>query len=955
MKRNLLLTLCLCMASLFGATAQTTSLTRIPVKKVSQSRALLNAKATTVYSWKESFEDWDEQDMFWLPEGWTAQRTPSFMSTEDPHTWAVARQLNIFYPQPVDGKYYATCYYNDDAPQDEWLYSPELTPREGEYLTYFVTLQPFFLFDIQYFDEASGTLSQTISTADLKLYISVEGGEWQQVNSMFDTYRQEDIAELYELAHNGYVSNRKMFVDMSPYAGKAIRLAFRYHGQGGDSMYIDDLELTTLSLTAGYQLPAGSMYLGMTPEFMQPAGYLYMPDNTELIWNNTSSFEALSFDWAYASTSNYSQTAHSTTSNLVTNYNTYVPRAEQTTGEENIAVLPTLNVDGVGGLHDSYTHPAGKMLIGGKAEFAADGVTHKTGASFCSPSKGYDIMTTDSGTPYFGVGEGNKALWTKLFGVEAEVTGVGMYVKEPAKPWQMRGLHIQGVGEITKAYKLSVNVRKFNVYGSVDDEPIATAIIDVDNITEQDDPSGMKLYNLPFLFPDVVTIDRDVIITLDGLPKAATWFAPLQTAQYEDNVDDSHAIFEYEYVDGGEKFSGMNYVSNLGTQDDEGNVQACATNFYFNFDIAYGDCDDWGHLDIDIPGPEMPDLTCADNTIKLVDAETMESLYGEEMPYKPLVCGFYDESDADQLTLYVCIGELYEYEGGPFYSDKVNDTYYIKVSLPKALADGEEHAVNASDVTVDYYDLMSHSWLLNATQGTLSVKETAPHVYSVDVKALDPRTSVALAARYVRPEEWRFRDFTEVRPDPSVFDLTSGGRVVEHHDILSCVVDQSNPDLPVFYLADEAGITTVADVEALDAKKYVSIACPTSLMDGLMKGFSGWANDDLTVTYMGLDYNHSNCQHDETCFGGNVAVLEYDTDNNHVIINSKIFTMTQYNKYNMTIHYDGPFSVDNHVAGIHDVNESSAQTGNAYNLQGQLVNATAKGIIIHGGRKILVK
>lgn len=952
----------LCMLTLVGAMAQTMKVKASDVLKRNETLRYEKKKAAAA-SWKESFEAWDEKDMFWLPEGWTAKRTEAYVSAEDPHTWAVQKQLNMYYPAPVDGKYYMTCYYNDDAVQDEWLYSPEVTAKEGEYLTYYVTLRPFYLFDFKYFDRKTESFSQLVSTADLKLYVSVDGGEWQQVHSLFDLYSRENISELYELAHNGYLSNRKMFLDMTPYAGKQVRLAFRNHGQGGETLWLDDVEMTPLSLSAGYMLPQEKLFLGMTPDFRQPSNYIYLPDQAPLTWMNTSSLEAETFDWQFVSTSNYAETAHSTDADLTTTYTGYVPSSEQVTGTENLLDVPTLNASGVGGLTAQFIHPVGKMLVGGKAEIVENGAVLKTGASFCQPSKGQNVMIASTGAPYFGVGDGNKELWTRLFGQEAEVTGVGMLVDKPLKAWQLRGLHIQGVGNITKAYHLSVSVYPFNVYGSVEAEPIATAVIDVDGITQQpDSKTGLTMYSLPFIFEDVLTLNQPAIFMLEGLPKAATWFAPLQTAQFEENTDDSRAIFMYNYVDHGETSMGMNFVSNLGVRGADGQSVPCATNFFFNFDMAYGDCDDWGHVDVNVAGPEMPDITADDNTIVLVDAETGESLYGEGIPYKPLLCGFYDEKVQDQLTLYVCIGQLYEYEEGPFYGANVNDTYYIKLTMPRSMVDGQEHQVGEQGLKVEYYDLLSHSWWMDATSGTVKVSEPTEHVYEVDVKALDAHSFIALAARYCRPEAWRFHDFNEVRPNPSQFDLTKGGRVMEHHPILSCVVDQTNAELPVFYFADEADLTTIAEVKALDEKKYVSIQCPTKMMDGLLKGFSGWANDDMTLTYMGLQYNHSGCAHDETCYGGNVGVVLYDTENNKLNISSTIFTMTQYNMYNLALHYDGPFSVDG-ATGITEVNEDANENKDedktktlrrgTYNLSGQRVGAGYKGIVIVNGKKVV--
>lgn len=983
MKKNLLIALMACLSSTIGALAQTVAkesavhdvtlnpveYAEISTKEIKAGRRdlmLSTARHTEGAnpSWKESFEQWDEQDMFWLPDGWTAKRTESFMDVTDPHTWSVQKQLNAYYPAPLDGSYYMTCYYNDDAEQDEWIYSPAVTPKEGEFLTYFVTLRPFMLFDQEYFDRQSETFSQLVSTADLKLYASIDGGEWQQMQSLFEIYSQENMSELYELAHNGYLSNRKMFLDMAPYVGRQVRFAFRYHGIGGETLWLDDIELTTLSLTAGYKLPEQKLYMGMTPDFKQPSNCVYLPDNSPLVWKNTSSLEAQTFDWTFVSCNNYAETAHSNDADLATTYKGYVTRAEQITGEENTLAMPLLSVNGVGGLSASYSHPYEKMLVGGKAEITSNGETLQTGASYCHPSKGKNVMIASTGAPFFGVGDGNKELWTSIFGVEAEVTGVGVIVDKPQKEWKMRGLHIQGVGNIVRPYRLSVSVHKFNLYGSLDDEPIAMALIDEDNIVSQPDPmTGLTLYTLPFVFEDVFTLDKDVIFVLDGLPQAATWFAPLQTQDYEEDVEESHAIFRYQYTTQGEHYESINYVSNLGVYNAEHEVVSCATNFFFNFDMAYGDCDDWGHVDINISGPEMPDITASDNTITLVNAETLESLYGEQMPYKPLLCGFYDEKDADMLTLYLCIGQLYEYEEGPFYSDKVNDTYYIRMMLPKTMTDGAEHNIGADGVAVDYYDLLSHQWMMHATSGTVKVSKIGEHVYEAEIKALDSHNYIAMAARYCHTEAWRMHDYNEQRPNPSQFELTKSGRVMEHYDILSCVVDQSNPELPVFYFADVANLNTIEDITALDQKKYITVQCPTSLMDGLMKGFSGWANDDLTISYMGLLYNHSGCAHDETCYGGNVAVLQYDTTDNLVNINAKIFTMTQYNMYNMALHYEGPFCIDNQSStGIDNVSNDGLYTNkgsnenqyrDAFNLSGQRVNAGYRGIVIKNGKKVV--
>lgn len=928
---------------------------QVPVRKV--AKAMLAAPTQNGASWSESFEDCDESDMFWLPEGWTAKRTPEYVNPEEPHTWAVIRQMSLFYPEPVDGTHYATCYYNDDAYQDEWLYTPELTPKQGEYFTYFVTLQPYFLFDTEKYDTETGVMSEYVSTADLRLHVSVDGGEWQMVNSLYDLYKDEDIQKIYEEAFYGYVSNRKMFVDMAEYVGHSVRFGFQYVGQGGSSMYLDDLRLAPLTLTAGYKAPAQAMYFGMTPDFKQPSSYLFLPQQTDLVWTNTSSLEAVSFDWTYSGTTNYNEKLHSTNPSLTTNYASYVPRAEQVTGSENTVDVPLLAVVGVDGQTATYAHPAQKMVIGGKAEVFDGTETMHTGATYCDPAKGYNILTNADGVPYFGVGEGNKELWTRLFGTEAWVTGMGVMVSEPQTPWTMRGLHIQGIGNITKAKKLSVAVRKFNVYGSVDEEPIATAVIDLDNIVEEpyeEGENGVNIYTLPFLFPDPVTIDSDVIITLEGLTKAASWFAPLQTAEFETtDVEASHAIFVYSYNDNYGVQTGMNYVSNLSLMSESGDVVPCATNFFFNFDIAYGDCDDWGHIDIEPAGLEMPELTIAPNTIQVVDAEELVTAFADESESKPMNCAFYDEADEDNLTLYLCVGKLFDYDGQEFYSDVLYNTYNVKLTLPKSAVDAGEQVIDGTTIAAQYYDIIYKDRLVVATSGTVKVDKVGDHLYSVDIRMLDNSTGIAVGANYSHTETWLMRDYNVERPNPSQFELKKSGRVVTHHDILSCVVDQSNEDVPVFYLVDQENVKSVAEVQALPNDIYVRISMPAELMDGMMKGFSGWSNDDMTVTYKGIDYNHSGCQHDDTCYGGNVQVVEYDTDNNKVEINATIFTMILEDRCNMNLHYAGPFVVNDVSTCIKNVDADV--DARLYNLQGQRIARPVKGIVISNGRKVLVR
>lgn len=345
----------------------------------------------------------------------------------------------------------------------------------------------------------------------------------------------------------------------------------------------------------------------------------------------------------------------------------------------------------------------------------------------------------------------------------------------------------------------------------------------------------------------------------------------------------------------------------------------------------------------------MPDFDYEDNTMVL---SAVNPKPGDSPSTLPLRCGFYDESVNDRLTLYVVVGELYEIEGGAFYSDKLFDTRFIQVTIPSAQL-GATATVDGEQVTVSYYDMMSDDWLLHAEEGWVSVSETAEHVYDVELQVSDNTHNLALGGHICHTDAWRWRDYNEVRPNPNQFELKYGGEVREHHDILSCLVDESNPDLPKFYLIDQPGITKLRQIRNLSDDQYVIIQMPPSLMDGMIKGFSGWSDDQLTVTYKGIDYNHSGCQNDETCYGGNVQMVTYDRDAHLIEINSTIYTMMAEDYSNLLLHYAGSFVVNGEQSGIDNIDmDPSAST--YYNLQGQRVNRPESNrIVIRNGKKVI--
>lgn len=346
----------------------------------------------------------------------------------------------------------------------------------------------------------------------------------------------------------------------------------------------------------------------------------------------------------------------------------------------------------------------------------------------------------------------------------------------------------------------------------------------------------------------------------------------------------------------------------------------------------------------------MPELSYEDNTMVFthIDPEP-----GYEPTELQLRCGFYDETDTNYLTLYVCVGELYEYEGGAFYSDDLFDTRFVEVILPWDKLDAPV-AIDGNEVQLGFYDMISDSWPVIAEEGTVTVSRIAEHIYDVEFQAADYQQGNAIGGHICRTDEWRWRDYNEERPNPNQFELKRNGYVIDQHGILSCVVDECNEELPVFYLADQPGLNSVDEVLSLENDQYVIIQMPLELMDGMIKGFSGWSDDSMTVTYKGIGYNHSGCMNDELCYGGNVQVAYWDHEVGTIEINSMIFNMIEEGNCNMILHYEGSFVIDgSSEEAISDI-QAEAADGRCFDLMGRLTRPASHSFMIRDG-KILIE
>lgn len=926
---------------------------RVNINVVNATEAKYNDKQmrkSASQAWSESFEDWAGDDYFWLPEGWSRKATPEYMTPTNPHTWFVNKQSNEYVPAPIDGAVYAEILYND-APQDEWLYTCELHPQDGDWFQYYVIFRPFLLFDYSKYDYKTDTFSSYDVVCDLQTYVSVDGGEYQQLNSLAEEYKNVDVHEISEVYYNGFMTNKKLSFDFSAYAGHTVKVAFRYVATDGDSMWIDAMTLGKPSMTAGYNQPESALYLGMTRDFQQPVRSLYLPDSTPLTWSNTSSLEATDFVWTYPSATDYTQNSTATTADLTASFSSFVTETDAASVAHNTLQVPQLHANGIASLSADYTLPIPTMKVGGKAQAAVDGEIVRMGASTCNPDDGVDILML-AGQPLFGYMKGAESLWPYIFGLSSDanlnLTAIANHFPKPEKPYAVRGVTVQCAGEISNPAFLKVSAYRRNIYGSLEETPEATAIIDVDNIySEPLEPgSSVMLYTLPFLFADPFEVNTALWYKIEGITNAFNLFIPLQTAEA---ADDAHGYFELEYTEGG---TSEKYIYNIGALTLEGKDRR--NSFFFNLDMAYGDHDDWGHIDIEQPQPEMPELNVEPNSMKMVNL-----LDEDDSRTLPMRCGFYEDDDPYLLTLYPCIGELYEYEEGPYYFADRYSTYHFCITIPRYMIGKTQEIGSDEDLTVRYYDVLAGKWLVDeSTSGTVLVEQTGDHMYSVSLKVLDANTLYAVAANFTPTEAWRWHDYSDERPNPNEYKLVRGGKYSAVHAINSCVVDATDADLYKVYLCNSIGVTSVAAMESLPASapKPVVLTFGKEMNNGEIWGFSRVKNEHhvASILYEGVLYDPYSTDID----GGNITPL-LSEDTRRITINSTIFgisTIMFNGGYpNMSLHYEGMFVLESTTDGINDLSAPSRTAAPSFNLLGQRIDGQRPGIVIRNGKKYLVR
>ena len=140
------------------------------------------------------------------------------------------------------------------AAQDEWLVSPEMTLAANETLHFLLQADYFDVYDVTDFDWSALTYPNPRTVVNtLKVMLSENDGEtWTEVWDLAKNVTDQltDV-QCYD---NSDLRIRRQHVSLADYAGKQVKLAFRYvrdeGGWKGNSMIVDSITVSHPSATA---------------------------------------------------------------------------------------------------------------------------------------------------------------------------------------------------------------------------------------------------------------------------------------------------------------------------------------------------------------------------------------------------------------------------------------------------------------------------------------------------------------------------------------------------------------------------------------------------------------------------------------------------------------------------------------------------------------------------------
>lgn len=501
----------------------------------------------------ESFEGWDGTTADWTPDGWTVEMKGE---VERADSWTPATPEGSFM-SPSDGNYFYAINLSSKK-QDEWLISPAVDIAEDYVLAFDAFIDPAYLFNTDMdhinWDEME-FVGEKVVAATLQVWAQPDGEEWTMIHDFADDYKSYTLMELLYMSP---AELEKKSVSLAALTGKKARIALRYVGSDGNTMYID-------KITVGYPVLEGIRYLNPTQTLYwgfergfdlqtAPLTIAQYPVYAPLTWSNYSDVTEADFTWRYTDpeSKDWSEINHPYELTL-----TYAPDySTERSKVNNLYFPPTLSASAAHAQPASYTAPFNALQAGGKFETTfSDGSKIEGGLlPFNFVDRGLSLATIDFeavgdlAMPVFGHDAYTNRYWLEYTlnghepeeGDDVQLDGILNYIFPSEAPLVVSGVDVFGAGEIQPDAELKIAIYAlpptFEFFG--DETPMASAVIKGSDVLS--DGTGTGYLCMPFDFdePAVIVSSEDTpayIVMLSGFNSdKVTYFAPLQSAYPDD-------------------------------------------------------------------------------------------------------------------------------------------------------------------------------------------------------------------------------------------------------------------------------------------------------------------------------------------------------------------------------------------------------------------------------------
>ncbi|MDE6612175.1 MAG: choice-of-anchor J domain-containing protein, partial [Muribaculaceae bacterium] len=419
----------------------------------------------------ESFEGWDGTDTEWTPEGWTVDMRGE---VERYYSWTPSA-ASSFLPPPSDGNYYYGVSLSS-YPQDEWLISPLTKVEDGMNLTFWAYYSPAYLFSLDNIDWDSPTyeyIGEQIVAATLQIWVQAEGEEWTMLHDYADDYKGMSYLEL---AYLEPVNLEKKTLSLEAFTGKNVKIAFRYVGSDGNTMFIDAVSVGYPALDdVSYLEPLSTLYWGFDGNESMTAleGAIAMqPVFEPITWQNMTYEEGAVYQWTYSDPSTAAPVTSDSQDELTVTY--FPDYSSESRMVNNFYFPPTLKASVPGALPGTYTSPYAVLQAGGKPERKlADNSKLEVDLLPFAPQTSGAIYTTvddpvvgDLALPVFGYNVNTDRYWLNysLNGEEpnesdfSHLEGIANLIFPNAAPLVVHGVNIYGFGKIGADASLTATI-----------------------------------------------------------------------------------------------------------------------------------------------------------------------------------------------------------------------------------------------------------------------------------------------------------------------------------------------------------------------------------------------------------------------------------------------------------------------------------------------------------------